>query len=152
MSSTIFEVVLKPDEDLRRLVRRSGILLAGLGVLLILLMPLDSAWGALATVTWLLHCFAEQRNLRSAAARLGSLSLRANGTAFATDPAGGRHQLVLVSGCVVLPGIAWFRLRFSDGTCLPELFTRKRSGQVAWHRLQLLWQQAHGTFGHPPGP
>lgn len=152
MSSIIFEVVLKPDENLRRLVQGSGIVLMVLGILLILQMPFAHFWRVLAILVWLAECLREQKNLQSGFSRLRSLSLGSNGAVVATDIAGDRHELILMTGSVVFPCFAWFRLRFSDGACHSELFTGKRSEPLAWHRLQLLWRQAHTAFGHPPGP
>ena len=152
MSSIVFEVVLKPDEKLRRLVRGSGYLLMALGVFLILQMPFAHFWRFLLISIWFAECLREQKNLRSGASRLSSLALASSGVIVATDCAGNRHALILMTGSAVFRGFAWFRVRFNDGSCYSELFVANRHEPAAWHRLQLLWKQAHKAFGHLPGP
>ena len=152
MSSTAFEVVLYPDRALRRFVIRSGMALMTLGIILIAHLQIAAVWRFLIGSIWVAECLREQRNLGFGAARLRSLTLDSDGNVVALDFAGNRDEPTLLTGTMVLPTIAWFRLRYSGGRHHMVLFTRHRSGAAAWHRLQLLWQQAHAVFGHPPGP
>jgi len=152
MSSSAFEVVLRPERTLRRLVSCSGTALMALGIALIAHMQISLAWRFLFVSLWLAVCLREQQQLRRGATRVCLLTLDSDGNITATDADGHRDELQLLSGSIVLPGVAWFRLRFSDGRRHAELFTRGYSGSLRWHRLQLLWQQAHEAFGHRPGP
>lgn len=152
MSSNAFEVVLRPERTLRRLVFWSGTALMVLGTVLIAHLQIALGWRILFIATWLAECMREQHHLRRGGARLCLLTLDTDGNITATDADGNRDQMALLTGSIVFPELAWFRLRFSDGTRHSELFSRRHSGTMVWHRLQLLWQQAHEAFGHRPGP
>ncbi len=152
MSSTAFEVVLRPDRTLFHFVAGSGMVLMTLGIILIMPMQIAPIWRIFLASIWVAECLREQRNIRLGAARIRSLRLDSHGIVVATDFAGNHDEPVLLTGTIVLPSVAWFRLRFSDSKQHMVLFTRKRSEAAQWHRLQLLWQQANEVFGHRPGP
>lgn len=152
MSSTVFEVVLHPDPILRRLVLWTGIALMSCGMILIAQLEISPLWrGAVGTI-WLADSLRELRNLHHGATRVCSLILDSAGNIAATDIDGDQHELTLLTGSMILPRLAWLRVRFRGGRRHAELFTRKRSGPVTWHRLQLLWHQARESFGQTPGP
>lgn len=152
MSSNIFEVVLRPDPTLRRLVLWTGIAAISGGVILVAQLPIAPLWRCVIGAIWLADSLRELKNLHHGAARVRALILDSTGNVAATGIDGDRHELTLLTGSMVLPGLAWLRVRFGNGRCHAELFTRSRTGPETWHRLQLLWQQAHESFGHPPGP
>lgn len=152
MSSTVFEVVLRPDPTLRRFVLGTGIAFLSAGIVLIASVQISLLWQCVLGLIWLADCAWEINNLYSGNARVQTLMLDSAGNVAAIDGDNDRHELILLTGSMVLPGLAWLRVRFSSGRCHAELFTAKRTGPEAWHRLQLLWHQSRDAFGHPPGP
>jgi len=152
MSSTAFEVVLRPDPTLRRLVFGSGIATMTVGIILVTQLHIPSPWRGVIGAIWFADSLRELRNLRLGAARVSAVTLNSAGNIAAIDFDGDSHELTLLTGSMVLPGLAWFRVQFTSGRRYAELFSRKRAGPEIWHRLQLLWQQSREVFGHPPGP
>jgi hypothetical protein len=152
MSSIVFEVILHPDPTLRRLVAWTGIAAASGGIILVANLQISPLWRCAIGAIWLAASMRELRDLYRGNNGLSALILDSRGCVAATDADGDRHELTLLSGSMVLPGVAWFRLRSSRGKCHAELFTRQRSGSETWHRLRLLWRQAREAFGHPPRP
>jgi len=152
MSSTVFEVVLRPDPVLRRAVFWTGMLLSLTGTILIAFLQVAPSWRFVLQAIWLADCARELVNLGSGTGRVRSLVLDSRGFVAAIVNEGDRHELRLLTGSMVLPGLAWIRVGFSDGKCHSELFMRKRTDPETWHRLQLLWHQSREAFGHKPGP
>jgi hypothetical protein len=152
MSSIVFEVVLHPDPILRRLVAWTGIAALSAGILLIANLQISPPWRCAIGAIWLADSLMELRNLHRGTTQVSALILDSRGFVAATDASGCRHELTLLTGSLVLPGLAWLRVRFGSGKCHAELFTRRHAGPETWHRLQLLWHQAREAFGHPPGP
>jgi len=152
MSSTVFEVVLRPDPRLRRYVFRTGIVLTLAGIILVACLQVAPLWRCLIGSIWLADCVRELRNLHMGQSQLCSLVLDSTGTIAATDRNGDHHELMLRTGSMILPGLAWLRVRYRSGKTHAELFTRTRMEPETWHRLQLLWNQGRDLFGHPPGP
>lgn len=152
MSSTVFEVVLRPDPALRRAVHWTGIALISVGIILIGLLPIAPFWRYACSVLWLLDGIRELFNLRLGRACVCSIVLDSRGLVTAIDGDGDRHDLTLQTGSMVLAGLAWIRVKSTAGRCHGELFTRRCAGPESWHRLQLLWHQSRKAFGHQPGP
>ena len=152
MSSTVFEVVLRPEPILRRLVYGSGLCLILAGLILIAMLPVSLVWRFVFSAFWLVDGGRELRDLRRGTARLASVVLDSEGRVMSTDKDGNRQVSELLTGSMVLPGMAWLRLRSAHGGPHGELFTRQRAGLASWHRLQLLWHQARDAFGQRPGP
>lgn len=152
MSSIVFEVVLRPDPALRRTVHWTGIVLFSVGIVLIVLLPISPIWRFVCSVFWLLDGVRELRKLQLGQARTHALVLNSCGLVAGIDSAGDRHELILRTGSLVLPQLAWIRVKSRSGNCHGELFTRRDTGPETWHRLQLLWHQAREAFGHQPGP
>jgi len=152
MSSTVFEVVLRPDPILRLLVQLTGFVLASVGIFLILLLPLAPLWCFFLGVIWVADCLRELRGLRLGTARVHAVILDSRGLVGGLDRYGKRHELTLLTGSMVLSRLAWIRVKSNVGNSHGVLFTRRRAGPHTWHRLQLLWHQSRGAFGHQPGP
>lgn len=64
---------------------------------------------------------------------------------------GARQPLELMSGSVVLPRLAWLRVRFPDGLEYGELFFRNGRQDEEWRRLQRVWKHGVQAFGGPGG-
>ncbi|MDA0679362.1 MAG: hypothetical protein O3A13_07215 [Proteobacteria bacterium] len=152
MSSIKFEVKLRPDPAIQRLVLGTGIAATIGGVMLITELPISLLWRFALVVIWLGDGLRELRNLHVGAGRVRTLILDSAGNVSALDFEGNAHELRLLTGSMVLPALAWFRLKFESGPCHCLLLIRYRTEPDAWHRLQLLWLQSREFFGHLPGP
>ena len=152
MSLRVFEVVLQPDPTLRILVLRSGVVLLLTGIVLISFFPVSPLWRFVFSAIWLADCLREIHRLRRGSARIRSIVLDSQGVVATIDDHGIRHASTLLTGSMVLPGLAWIRVNDCNGRRHSDLFTRRRTGPGTWHRLQLLWHQAREAFCHPPGP
>lgn len=152
MSSTAFEVVLRPDPGLRFFVQLTGFAMLSIGILLIVSLPIAPLWRIVLLAIWVADCSIELRRLRLGAARVSAIMLNSRGLVTAVDASGDRSELTLLTGSMVLSRLAWIRVRSSAGICHGALFTRRHTGPETWHRLQLLWHQSREAFGHQPGP
>ncbi len=152
MSSIVFEVLLRPDPALRKLVHWSGVALLLTGLVLVALLPVLPAWRLVLGLIWLLDCLRELHSLRLGRARVDTIVLDSKGHIAAIDGYGERLELALLTGSMVLPSLAWIRVKWRDGTGYGELLTRWHAGPENWHRLQLLWHQSREAFRHRPGP
>ena len=63
------------------------------------------------------------------------------------DRQGRQSPVQIMSGSVVLPRLAWLRLKCPDGLIFGELLRRDSADSEQWRRLQILWRQAPGSFG-----
>jgi hypothetical protein len=131
---------------LRKLVLISGVaaLLAGTAIVLYLPLPVV-ARGAICAI-WIIDCVRELIRVARGNARVSRLQLDANGDIFSTRPDGRSESLILQSGSVVLSRLAWFRLRFPDGSVGAELMSGDPLRDPRWQRLQLIWQQSRSAF------
>ncbi len=152
MPSPLFEVKLRPDPLLHRVVLLAGVIAMVIGALIIIDLRLNLIWRCTAGVVWILDCLFELRRLLAGIAWVRQISLDSGGGITALDASGDSVSLTLQSGSMVLPGLAWLRVADEDGRFYAGLFARRRMGSLEWHRLQLLWQQSRKAFGHRAGP
>lgn len=122
------------------------------GVVLICVTQISPFWRYCLALIWLLDCLWQGWHMYRNASGVTGIALDSDGNVTLLGGNGERRQARLLTGTWVLPRLAWLRVRGQDGFCHGELFAARRSGPETWHRLQLLWQQARESFGHPPGP
>lgn len=146
MSLVLLETRLVPDPRLRRLVLLAGCVLLVIGLLLIICLPLDLAWRGAIGAVWVCDVCREMAGLRAFSARIHSLRLDQTGRIVADGPKGG-EELTLLNGSMVMPRIAWLRLRFADNCRGAELFLGDMGRDPQWQRFQLIWRQSGGAFG-----
>jgi hypothetical protein len=140
MSSTVFSTELGSDATLRLFVRRSGMVAAFLGFIVILTLPVDIAWRAAASLLWLILSFRELRIIRVAYSRYQWLKIDDSGGVELVSPGGEHHAATLLPSSVVLPGLAWLRLRSADGLCFGEFLRGSSHEDKQWRRLQVIWR------------
>lgn len=146
MSSSAFEVTLRPDKSLRRAVNCSAVAALLAGLYLILALQLPMALRACLACLWTADVAWALCRRRRGERRLERLTLDAAGNIGVA--AGGRRRAVrLASGSLVTAHCAWLRLRFDDGLCHGELVLPCGANRAAWHGLQLIWRQSGNAFG-----
>jgi len=69
------------------------------------------------------------------------------GEAKVIDPQGSQLPVQIMSGSVVLPRLAWLRLKCPDGLIFGELLRGDAAHDEQWRHLQVLWRQCAGSFG-----
>jgi len=152
MPSHLFEVTLRPDPLLHRVVIFAGVIAMLIGAFIITELTLHPLWQFVVGAAWTVDCLFELRRLSAGRAWLREISLNSGGEINALDVSGDNVPLTLRSGSVVLPELAWLSVADADGRVFAGLFARRRINRLDWHRLQLLWQQSRKAFGHPAGP
>lgn len=152
MSSPAFEVVLRPEPSVRRLVLIAGAVAMLGGLMLVSHLGLPPVWRATLACVWLTDCLWSLTALARGARRLRKIRLDSAGEMVALGPGGRVEALTLLTGSFVLRRIAWLRVGFPDGSRHAELLLADSEESAAWHGLQLVWQQARGAFGHPVRP
>ena len=152
MSSPAFEVELRPEPTVRRLVLSVGAVTMLGGLMLVGHLELPPVWRAALACLWLMDCLWSLGALAQGARRVRKIRLDAAGTIVALGPGGRVEALTLLTGSFVLRRIAWLRVAFPDGSRHAELLVAASEECAAWHRLQLVWQQRREAFGHPLRP
>ncbi len=146
MPSKRFVAELKPDPLLRQVVMLAACAALLTGFALLIRLPL-APWIRLGlALLWLVSQFREISRLSRGAGRVKEIRI---GKAAATvvNRQGKEQPVQILSGSVVLPRLAWLRLRLPDGLIYGELLRGDPASNKQWRHLQILWRQGPGTFG-----
>ncbi len=146
MPSKRFVAELKPDPLLRQVVMLAACAALLTGFALLIHLPL-APWARLGlAMLWLVSQVREISGLARGAGRVKEIRI---GTAAATvvNRQGKEEPVQIISGSVVLPRLAWLRLRLPDGLICGELLRGDPASNKQWRHLQILWRQGPGTFG-----
>ena len=146
MSSSKYFADLPPDPRLRRLVQLSGIVLAMLGVLLVLTLPLRPMATIPSAGAWLSFCVREFILLRRGFALCCRIRIMADGALRVLGPDGNWRVARLASGTVVLRRYAWIRCRIEAGQYCAELVRGNCRQSHDWRRLQVIWRHVGGAL------
>jgi hypothetical protein len=137
---TTYSSELDADPRLRRLVLICGWLALVAGAIVCLSMPLAWEWRLAASSVWLLVSERELRVMANGHKRYSGVRLDANGDAALLTHGGDWLPATLLAGSVVLPSLAWLRLKDQDGHKWVELLACKCPENKAWRRLQVIWR------------
>ena len=148
MSSPVFEAKLQPDPSVRRAVLLSGVFAMLAGVVLIMLLNTSISWRLAGTAVWIMDCLWQIWAFRRGASRVVGIHVDSTGQINVVDAGGRRRAVRLLTGSMVLPKIAWLRIRLPDGRRYAELLVAARVEAGTWHAFQLIWQQCREAFGH----
>lgn len=132
----------------RRAVLAAGVLALVAGTWLLAELSFSLVVKAALCLIWIGDGFVGLRALRRGASRIRCLKIDASGGFVALGPCGERLPARLLTGTMVQPQFAWFRMRLPDGSRYCELLLAKRQAHEQWHRLQLIWAQCRESFGH----
>lgn len=146
MSYRPFAAELRPERSLRRIVLLCGCSAVLIGVALLIRLPLPAAQRAMLTIFWIAAAAVEIGSFTRGVARTRRIVLTAEGAAI-IDRRGRRRPVRIMSGSLVLPRLAWLRLRLDDGLIYGELLRGDPASCRQWRRLQILWRQDPGIFG-----
>jgi len=146
MPSKRFVAELKPDPLLRQVVMLAACAALLIGFMLLIHLPLPP-WARLGLVmVWLVSQSREISRLARGAGRVREIRI-GNAAATVVNRQGREEPVQIISGSVVLPRLAWLRLRLPDGLIFGELLRGDPVSNEQWRHLQILWRQGPGTFG-----
>lgn len=146
MSSRRFVVELEPDALSRKIVLLCAAAALMTGLALLIRLPLPMPVRLLLSALYVASSVREIGRLSRGFARVRIIRLMA-GESSIVNRQGRQEPVRIMSGSVVLPRVAWLRLRCSDGLACAELLRGDAGHSDQWRRLQILWRQGPGTFG-----
>lgn len=116
------------------------------GLVLLMRVPLPVPARALLIALWLFTGLRQLGRHSRGMQRVQAIRLQ-EGEATVIDRQGRRSPVRIMSGSVVLPKLAWLRLRCPDGLVIGELLRGDAAVSEQWRHLQILWRQGAGPFG-----
>ena len=110
------------------------------GVLLALSLPLGALIRALIVCGWLFLCGREMAHTWRGYALGGALRISRDARIEVRLVGGEWRTASLVSGSLVLPGVAWLRISVADRPAYGELLTGNPRKNKDWRRLLVIWR------------
>jgi len=121
-------------------VKFCGLAATGVGLVLILTLPVTWLGRAVAACVWLLVNARQMRRLSNGHKQCQRIRIGHTGEVEVTTTDGCCLPATLVSGSVVLSRAAWIRLESDDGRRFAELLYARRPQNEQWRRLQVIWR------------
>jgi hypothetical protein len=146
MSSKRFVADLKPDPHLRNIVMLAGCAAALIGLVLLIRLPIPVPIRLTLIAVWAVLSLRQLDRQARGGQRTKSIRLEPGETSI-IDRRGRQVPVQIMSGSVVLPRLAWLRLKFRDGLKFCELLRGDATQNEQWRRLQILWRQGPRAFG-----
>ncbi len=119
------------------------------GLLLLIRLPASLPIRLALFVPWLIGSIRELSRQSRGVHRIKLIRLEVGG-AMVIDRHGRQAPVQIMSGSVVLPRVAWLRLRFADGLICGELLRGNATVCKQWRHLQILWRQGPAAYGGRP--
>lgn len=145
MSSSAFSAEFSPGFRLRSIVQLSGVVLAGVGLLVILLLPVHVGLRFTGAAVWVLASGIEFLRLQRAYARYCGLRVCHDGAVHLQERGGEWQAASLLPGSVLLRRTAWVRLRSEHGEVFAELLCGRCRDNPDWRRLHVIWRHIGAT-------
>jgi len=140
MSSVSFSVEIHLNPELRRRVLQSACALSVLGSAVILTLAATPVVAILALGLWLLWSGRELLRYRRCYGRWQRLSLLAPEGVARISGASDSESVRILPGSVILPRLAWLRLKAENGDVWGELVRGNARESEDWRRLQLVFR------------
>ena len=142
MSSSTFSAAIRLHSRLRHIVLISGIILALTGSGLILLLPfagLSLPGKVVVAVAWIIWSGRELLTHWRVYGRWSVLTLQEHGE---IELFGKQESCTakILPGSIVLPGIAWLRIRAENGQIWGELVVADPRESEEWRRFQVIFR------------
>jgi len=118
----------------------AGLSTACIGFAMILLLPIERPWRVLAAIAWLATCTHDLIVIRKGHRQCRRIRIQQDGGVQLLSPDGCWFPATILSGSIVLRGVAWLRFEADNGQRFAELICRKRPQLEAWRRLQVIWR------------
>ena len=107
---------------------------------MIISVPVHWALRLAATVAWIFAGGRELVIIYRGYRHYRLIRLYSPGQVSLQTTAGDWRAAELISGSIVLPGVAWLRMRTRDGRLHRELLIGKARGDDGWRRFQVIWR------------
>ena len=146
MSSRTYSSELTPDPVLRGLLLVAAAMTMLLGLLMILCLPIDRFLSVGAAIIWCAITAIEIAAISIAHKRFSGIRVYADGSIELRARDGVWQAATTARGCIVLPKLAWFRVRPAKGPIYRELVRGDSRESEQWRRLQVIWRHL-GTVG-----
>ena len=117
-----------------------------IGLVLLIHLPLSVLIRLPLMVFWTVSSLGQLGRQARGVHRTKSIRLEP-GEARIIDRQGKHLPVQIMSGSVVVPKLAWLRLKCPDGLEFCELLRGDATQNEQWRRLQILWRQGPGPFG-----
>ena len=140
MSSTAYSTCLDADPGLRRLTLVLALAFAGVGLLLIAMMPAGAFVRGAAAAAWLLVCVRDITGFRRGYGRYRRLSIDQDRQLRLLDVGGNWRPARVLPGSIVLRRYAWLRICDDEGLVFAEPVRGRCRANPEWRRLQVLWR------------
>jgi hypothetical protein len=115
------------------------------GTLIIFSMSALHGWRWLGVSCWLAMTGVELRDIAAGYKRFTKIRIDDGGVVALQDAGGSWVPARLLHGSIVLPRLAWLRLRAANGCRYGELLRCDPRQSEAWRRLQVLWRHLGGA-------
>jgi len=140
LSSSTFSTELTPDSRLRMVVLLSGLTTTMLGLLTIATLT-GVLWLRLCVAAaWLVVSARELLHIAKSYKRCRRIRFVADGSITVQTPEGAWLDGKLLSGSVVLGGLAWLRIEVASGEKFAEPLRGNCRKNKHWRRLQVIWR------------
>ena len=139
MSSSKYSAEIRLDRRLRRVVLISGVVLALTGGGLVLLLPIGIPAKLAALLAWIGWSARELLTHRRVYGRWSALELSADGESrlFGCEEC---CAATVLPGSIVLPELAWLRIRAENGDVWGELVAGNHRQCKEWRRFQVIFR------------
>lgn len=117
-----------------------------IGAALLMHLPVGALLRMLLVGMWTGGGVMEIGRITRGVRRTRMILLTTEGAAI-IDGQGRRQPAWIMSGTVVLPRLAWLRLKLADGLVYGELIRGNAASCRQWRRLQILWRLGPRAFG-----
>ena len=147
MSSSAFSAEFIADLRLRGAVLLSGAMLAALGLLVIMLLPVHLALRVTGAAAWAVASGIELAGLRRAYSLYVGLRIGHDGVVQVQKRGGDWQPARLLPGSLLLRRAAWIRVQSEHGEVFAELLRGACRRSANWRRLHVIWRH----IGAAPG-
>jgi hypothetical protein len=124
----------------------AGIAALLVGIVLLIRLPVSVLIRAALAFLWSAGSIREISRLSQGIRRVRSIRLQV-GEAAIINRQSRQEPARIMSGSIVLPRLAWLRLKLADGLIYGELLRGNGVKSRHWRHLQILWRQGPGSFG-----
>ena len=111
-----------------------------LGLITIISLPIDGLLRAAGSSVWLTAMGRELIVISSAHKRFGRIRIHSDGQVELHDNDGHWQAATIGNGSIVLPKLAWLRIKPASGGRYNVLLRRNSLQSEQWRRLQVIWR------------